>query len=202
MAQLHKNFVDLEVKKLIERYLKKEIERKYIQQILGIGKTRFFALVKDYRKNPNSFSIKYIRNSENKKISKDIEKNIIKELSVEKKFIENKNMPIKSYNYSYIRNLLIEKYDQKVSLPTIIDRAKKHGFYLKKPKKTHVHDRQVLTNYVGELIQHDTSYHLWSPYAQEKWYLITSLDDFSRYILYPGERNIMGPYPGLRIRIS
>jgi 23S rRNA pseudoU1915 N3-methylase RlmH len=101
MAQLHKNFVDLEVKKLIERYLKKEIERKYIQQILGIGKTRFFALVKDYRKNPNSFSIKYIRNSENKKISKDIEKNIIKELSVEKKFIENKNMPIKSYNYSY-----------------------------------------------------------------------------------------------------
>ena len=184
MAQLHKNFVDLEVKKLIERYLKKEIERNYVQQILGIGKTRFFAIVKEYRKNPDNFSIQYSRKAKTRQISKQIEKNILKELAAEKKIIENKNMPIKSYNYSYIRNLLIEKYDQKVSLPTIIDRAKKHGFYLKKPKKIHVHDRQVLTNYIGELIQHDTSYHLWSPYAQEKWYLITSLDDFSRYILY------------------
>ena len=41
-----------------------------------------------------------------------------------------------------------------------------------------------MTHYIGELIQHDSSYHLWSPAAQEKWHLITSLDDFSRYILY------------------
>jgi hypothetical protein len=31
----------------------------------------------------------------------------------------------------------------------------------------------------GELIQHDSSLHLWSPWAKEKWWLITSLDDFS-----------------------
>jgi hypothetical protein len=37
---------------------------------------------------------------------------------------------------------------------------------------------------VGELIQHDSSHHLWAPAAQEKWYLITSLDDYSRFILY------------------
>ena len=54
---------------------------------------------------------------------------------------------------------------------------------LKNLKKT-IHDREVLTNYVGELIQHDTSYHKWSPYVDEKWYLITSLYDFSRFILY------------------
>ena len=35
-----------------------------------------------------------------------------------------------------------------------------------------------------KLIQHDSSHHLWAPNAGEKWYLITSLDDFSRYILY------------------
>ena len=39
------------------------------------------------------------------------------------------------------------------------------------------HDREVLTNYAGEIVQHDSSHHKWSPYAQEKWYLITSLDD-------------------------
>ncbi|PKP54908.1 hypothetical protein CVT91_17590 [Candidatus Atribacteria bacterium HGW-Atribacteria-1] len=33
-------------------------------------------------------------------------------------------------------------------------------------------------------MQHDSSHHKWSPYAAEKWYLITSLDDFSRYIFY------------------
>lgn len=42
----------------------------------------------------------------------------------------------------------------------------------------------MLTNYVSEIIQHDSSYHLWSPPAKEKWHLITSLDDFSRFILY------------------
>lgn len=47
-----------------------------------------------------------------------------------------------------------------------------------------MHDREVLTNYIGELIQHDSSYHRWSPYVDEKWYLITSLDDYSRYLLY------------------
>ena len=42
----------------------------------------------------------------------------------------------------------------------------------------------MLTNYPGELIQHDSSYHKFSPYADVKWYLITSLDDYSRYMLY------------------
>ena len=50
--------------------------------------------------------------------------------------------------------------------------------------KRKAHDREVLTNYIGELIQHDSSYHLFSPAAGEKWHLITSLDDYSRFLLY------------------
>ncbi len=103
----------------------------------------------------------------------------MKELRFEKKLIQDKTVPLNSYNYSYIRDQL----DKKVSLPTIIDRAKRYGFYLKKPERK-IHDREVLTNHVGELIQHDSSYHKWSPYAPEKWYLITSLDDYSRFIFY------------------
>jgi hypothetical protein len=37
---------------------------------------------------------------------------------------------------------------------------------------------------MGELIQHDSSFHLFAPAAQRKGYLITSLDDHSRYLLY------------------
>jgi len=50
--------------------------------------------------------------------------------------------------------------------------------------KRKAHDREVLTNYIGELIQHDSSYHLFSHAAGEKWHLITSLDDYSRFLLY------------------
>jgi len=70
-----------------------------------------------------------------------------------------------------------------VSVPTIIKRAKELGCYIPH-RKEKSHDRQVITSAIGELIQHDASLHLWSPYAQEKWTLITSLDDYSRKILY------------------
>lgn len=184
MTQLHKKFTDTQVKELLQRYLRKEIERKYIQQILFISKRRFFSLIKQYRENPKGFSIQYHRKTKTRAISQSIEENIIKELSIEKELIEDRDVPLKSYNYSYIKDLLERKYNQNVSLPTIIDRARKNDFYIKKKPKRTVHDREVLTNYVSEIIQHDSSYHLWSPPAKEKWYLITSLDDFSRFILY------------------
>jgi hypothetical protein len=57
------------------------------------------------------------------------------------------------------------------------------GCYQPHPRKK-AHDREVLTTAIGALIQHDASLHKWSPYANEKWALITSLDDFSRKILY------------------
>src|SRR4030043_856169 len=183
MSQVHKRFTPDQVKELLERYSNNEIERKYIQEILGIKKSRFFMLLKQYKENPQHFTTRYQRTTPPRIISAEIERNILKELTIEKKIIQDKEIPLKSYNYSYIRDRLKGRYRQKVSLPTIIDRAKKHGFYLKKPKRS-LHDRQVLTRYVGELIQHDSSFHLWAPAAQEKWYLITSLDDHSRFILY------------------
>jgi len=184
MVQIHKEFTDSQVKELIERYLKREIKIHYVLEILGIKRSRFFVLLKQYKECSNKFSIQYGRKAKTRKISQSIEHNIIKELKIEKDMIQDKDIPLRYYNYSYIRNLLEERYNQKVSLSTIIDRAKKNDFYLKKRPKKHPHDHEVLTNYIGEIIQHDSSYHLWSPSAKEKWYLITSLDDFSRFILY------------------
>jgi hypothetical protein len=182
MSQLHKRFSSDQVKQLLERYVKNEVERKYVQEILGIRKRRFFILLKQYKQNPEHFAIQYQRATPSR-LSPDLEHNILNELSIEKKIIQDKEIPLKSYNYSYIKDRLKKTHHQKVSLTTIIRRAKRHGFYLKKPKRT-LHDREVLTRYTGELIQHDASYHLWAPAAKEKWYLITSLDDFSRLILY------------------
>lgn len=182
MKQLHKKFNDCQVKDLMTRYLQKKIERKDLQKVLGIKKTRFFALIKRLKKDPENFSVSYFRSMPTRTISKDIETNIIKELNTEKDLIKAKDVPIRCYNYSYIRDILKSDYKQKVSLSTIINRAKTNGFYLTKPKRK-VHDREVITNYPGELIQHDSSHHQFSKYAN-KWYLITSLDDYSRLILY------------------
>jgi len=98
--------------------------------------------------------------------------------------IEDVDIPFRNYNYSYIKDLLETKHRQRVSLPTIIDGAKKNDFYLKKRPKKDAHDLEVVTNCIGELIHYDSSYHLWSPPAKEKWHLISSLDNFSRFILY------------------
>ena len=68
-------------------------------------------------------------------------------------------------------------------MPTIIGKAKKNDFSSPRSERK-THDREVVINYVGELIQHDSSYHKWSPYVDEKWHLVTSLDDYSRRLLY------------------
>jgi len=106
MKQLHKKFTDDQIKELITRYLQKKIARKYIQEILGIKKTRFFALVKRLKDDPKNFSILYSRRIPARKISKDTERNIVKELKIEEGLIKAKEVPIKYYNYSYIKDLL------------------------------------------------------------------------------------------------
>ena len=127
--QLHKNFTNDQVKSLFEKYSKKEIKLNYILQILRIKRSRFFELLTRHRKDPDNFSIQYKRNISNYRIDREIEANIIKELKSEKDLIKAKDVPIKYYNYSYIKDLLEQKYKQKVSLPTIIDRAKRNNFY-------------------------------------------------------------------------
>ena len=183
MAQVHTRFTDNQVKELIERYLHHEIERRYVQEVLGIEKSRFFMLVQRYRTDPEGFSTAYDRHEKTRSISPAIECHILEEVAIDKALIEDPAVPLHRYNYSYVKDRLEHLYHECVSLPTIIDRARKNGFYRKHPRKA-LHDREVTTRYVGELVQHDASHHLWSPPARQKWYLITSLDDYSRFILY------------------
>ena len=182
--QLHKRFSTEEVKILLQKYCDEKMKLTYILKILRMKRSRFFDLLKAYRKDPEGFSIQYKRKGATRRISKEIEKNIISELKEEKRLIEDKSIPLTSYNYSYIKDQIYEKYGHTVSLPTIIARAQKEGFYKPRQKKRKSHDREILTNYIGELIQHDSSYHKFSPYADIKWCLITSLDDYSRLLLY------------------
>jgi hypothetical protein len=119
--QIHKKFSSKQVVDLLQRYEEKEIEISYIIQILQISKRRFFEIFKKYRKDRNNFSIEYERKNTNNKIDGDLEDNIMTELGIEKCLIEDNSNPIKTYNYSYIKDLMETKYGRGGSLPRIID---------------------------------------------------------------------------------
>lgn len=50
----------------------------------------------------------YKREGVSRKICKEVEDNIIRELASEKQLIDDKTMPVWSYNYSYIRDQIRE----------------------------------------------------------------------------------------------
>lgn len=181
--QIHKRLSKEQVATIFENYLSKEIKANEAIETLGIKKSQFFSLASQYENDPDNFDIKHKGNKGNRKISDKAEKAILKELKSEKKLIDNRDIAIRTYNYSAVKELLLEKHEVKVALSTIISRAKGNGFYLGKPAKK-IHDREVLTNLAGEMLQHDSSHHLWSPYMDKKLYLITTIDDYSRMILY------------------
>ena len=182
MAQIHKQFTTEQIKVLFKAYLQGHLSREEIERTLGIGKTRFFTILKSYRAHPDTFSIKYERKS-CPRLSDQVENKIQKELLRDKELIDNKDLPVFGYNYAALHDRL-RKEGIQVSTTTIIKRAKLLGCYQTKKRKTNTHDREVITSAIGDLIQHDASIHKWSPFAETKWTLITSLDDHSRMLLY------------------
>ena len=181
MAQLHKRFTDEQVKMLLHGYCQGLLTRATVQDMLAMSKSSFFALLAAYRQDPQGFSVAYHRSTPTR-LSVATEAEIGNTLCQEKELVEDERLPISGYNYSAVRDRLAKKGIE-VSLTTIIDRAKRLDCYRARAKRT-VHDRQVLTAAIGALIQHDGSTHLWSPFAAEKWVLITSIDDFSRKLLF------------------
>ena len=55
--QLHKRFSTEEVKILFKKYLDEKAKLVYILEILKVTRKRFFQLLKEYKKDPNSFFI-------------------------------------------------------------------------------------------------------------------------------------------------
>ena len=184
-TQLHKRLSDYQVTAVLEKYQTGTIKAKQAQTYLSVSKSQFYKWVVRYKKNQKQFTIVYSRHTPNNGTKVKIKTNILHELKVEKEIIiDNPNVPTNHYNYSYIQKLIKEKYDQDISVPTVIKIARNNGYYKPKRKKQNTHTRQVLANCIGELVQHDSSHHLFAPDGKLKWYLITSIDDYSRFLLY------------------
>ena len=61
MDQVHKRFTTEQVRVLLKGYCQGTLDRSAIEETLGIGKTRFFALLRQYRWGIDEFSLAYQR---------------------------------------------------------------------------------------------------------------------------------------------
>lgn len=181
-TQLHTRFSDDEIREIFNKYDQRALDLPSILALLHIKRRRFFKLLVLFRSDRDKFTIHQARKGR-KQISKEVEQSIHGELVKEKTLIDNPAITITQYNYSAVRDAVRKDTGHTVSVTTIIARARAQGFFKEKPKKK-IHDRLVMTDYPGQLLQHDSSLHLWSPLLDKKWYLITTLDDFSRKLLY------------------
>jgi len=96
--QIHKRFTDEQVKVLLKGYCQRTLDRLSIEETLEISKTRFFTLLKRYRRDPDNFSLVY-RRAASAKLPASVEREIERELMLEKSLIEDPSLPITTYNY-------------------------------------------------------------------------------------------------------
>lgn len=134
--QLHGRLTDEQVVVILSRYVGREIRADQAMSMLEVGRSQFFAWVKKYKNGfPSGFSTGYSRKTPNYRIGNTLEKHILDELKIEKELINDPFMPVKQYNYSFIRDQIMKKYHLEVSVPTIIDRAKKGASIFKDRKR-------------------------------------------------------------------
>ena len=102
--QLHKRLSVEQVKAVLAQFTTHQMSEAESVRYLELGRARFYELVYEYRKNPDNFSLSYKRARPTRHIDTRIEENIFKELKTEKeKIIDNPDVPVQRYNYSYIR---------------------------------------------------------------------------------------------------
>lgn len=180
---LHKRVNIEKVRQILDWYEQKAITLEAGLSHLGIKRRRFYELLKQYRAGQLT-SLQPLRTNVHLRLPKATDQAIREELTKEQQLITDPNTTIRTYNYQAVRDEIVKQLGRDISAQTVRNRAKAWGFYLHRPAARQKHVRVVMTTAAGLLLQHDTSHHLWAPDSGVKWSLITTLDDYSRVLLY------------------
>ena len=89
MDQLYKRFSDEQVKVLFRGYCQGVLSRASVQSTLSIGKTHFFALVREYRRDSEAFSVCYERATPSR-LTPTVEQETARELLREEEIVEDR----------------------------------------------------------------------------------------------------------------
>ena len=133
--QVHKRLTDEQVRMILERYAAKELMATEAIELLSLKRRQFFEWAQRYRNDPDGFTVQYLRKEKNRKLDDAVDRHILEELAIEKRLIDDPGLPVRFYNYSYIQDQIRKTHQEKVSLPTIIDRAKKTASISPSPRR-------------------------------------------------------------------
>lgn len=139
--QVHKRLTDEQMKMIVKKYLARELTVLEAMELLSLKRRQFFEWVQRYKSDPESFTISYRRTDVPRKLDETVHAHILSELAVEKALIDDPSIPVKFYNYSYIKDQLKKNYEEDVSLPAIIRRAKKTAFTSRNRKRLFTTER-------------------------------------------------------------
>lgn len=121
-SQMHKRLTDDQVKTVLDLYNKKTITLKQALQQLGCKRSRFYQILKKYRKDPEGFTIAYARHYPQHRLSEYEDWVIRGELKMDRKLIADKNTPIKGYNYAAVRDKVVKRLGYKISTQIVRNR--------------------------------------------------------------------------------
>jgi len=87
MDQIHKRFTAEQVKALLKGYCEGILDRSSVEEILGVSKTRFFALLRQYRHDPDRFALTYQRTT-HARLPASVEMEIGRGLMLDRRLID------------------------------------------------------------------------------------------------------------------
>jgi hypothetical protein len=109
VKQIHKKFTDDQVKLLLDLYTRGLITRSQALKQLECQKTRFYELLKAYRKNPERFTIAYARHKPQHRLPLRVDRVIREELEKDRQLIRHPKIPVWYYNYAAVRDSVIRR---------------------------------------------------------------------------------------------
>jgi len=101
MSHIAKRLTQAQVVTILTQYGEKKLTGVQASGSLGLKRARFFRLLKRFRSDKENFALSSVRTG-TKRISETTEKRIKVELEKEKKLIDDKDVPIRFYNYSAV----------------------------------------------------------------------------------------------------
>ncbi len=107
--QLHGRLTDEQVATILSKYVDRELTSEQAMGMLELKRSQFFEWVKRFKRDAR-FSAGYSRKTPNYRISSEIEEHVLDELRIEKSLIDDPSMPVRFYNYSFVRDQIMKKY--------------------------------------------------------------------------------------------
>src|SRR3989344_1955089 len=117
MSHISKRLSEAQAVTILTQYVEKKISSADAQAKLGLKRSRFFDLVRAFQKDKQTFTIVRDEGERKTRISKNAETHIKDELAEEKKLIDNKDVPVRSYNYYAVHDTLKYRYPPSSTAP-------------------------------------------------------------------------------------